>query len=414
MRTIAGAACLILAACAPGTEPGNPPKAEPPARVSKPGKEADLATITLTAEAVARLGIQTAAVERKSLPRSRIYAGEVVAPPGSILTVSAPLAGTVRGPKDGYVPAAGEPVAAGRSLARIEPLLPPESALTLASAKVAHEGTRAAIERARVEAEAAADRALAEERALQPILARAETLVEENAGSVKAADEARARVIAARAAKESARRLAEALRGFALPEIEAGAPPALDLPSPITGTCTRVFAGAGQIVASGAPLLEIQGLDRLWVRVPVPVGDLAAIDPKAPAAIGADGPAAPAPVAEPIDAPPAADFRAATVDLHFGLPGGGSFRPGQRVEARLALAGTAESLAVPAAAVLYDIHGGAWVYEALGPASFARRRIVIRRVAGGIAALESGPPPGTAVVTAGAAELFGTEFGIGK
>jgi hypothetical protein len=30
------------------------------------------------------------------------------------------------------------------------------------------------------------------------------------------------------------------------------------------------------------------------------------------------------------------------------------------------------------------------------------------------AVLDQGPPTGTRVVTAGAAELFGTEFGVGK
>ena len=32
----------------------------------------------------------------------------------------------------------------------------------------------------------------------------------------------------------------------------------------------------------------------------------------------------------------------------------------------------------------------------------------------GLALLDVGPAPGTRVVTAGAAELFGTEFGVGK
>jgi len=33
---------------------------------------------------------------------------------------------------------------------------------------------------------------------------------------------------------------------------------------------------------------------------------------------------------------------------------------------------------------------------------------------GTMAVLDHGPAPGTRVVTAGAAELFGTEFGVGK
>jgi len=69
---------------------------------------------------------------------------------------------------------------------------------------------------------------------------------------------------------------------------------------------------------------------------------------------------------------------------------------------------------VPWSAVVFDIHGGTWVYERTGDRSYARRRVVVRYVAGDAAVLESGPPPGTAVVTAGAAELFGTETGFSK
>jgi hypothetical protein len=38
----------------------------------------------------------------------------------------------------------------------------------------------------------------------------------------------------------------------------------------------------------------------------------------------------------------------------------------------------------------------------------------VRAVVGKDAVLESGPAPGAKVVTVGVAELFGTEFGVGK
>ena len=43
-----------------------------------------------------------------------------------------------------------------------------------------------------------------------------------------------------------------------------------------------------------------------------------------------------------------------------------------------------------------------------------KTRIDLRAVIGGDAVLESGPVPGAEVVAVGAAELFGTEFGVGK
>ena len=68
---------------------------------------------------------------------------------------------------------------------------------------------------------------------------------------------------------------------------------------------------------------------------------------------------------------------------------------------------------MPFTSVLYDIHGGAWVYEQQEPLVFARRRVAVEYVDGTNAILATGPEPGRSVVTDGAAELFGTEFGVG-
>ena len=62
---------------------------------------------------------------------------------------------------------------------------------------------------------------------------------------------------------------------------------------------------------------------------------------------------------------------------------------------------------------LYDIYGGAWVYERLDATAFTRRRVEISYVRDGTAILSRGPARGTQVVTDGAAELFGSEFGVG-
>ena len=45
---------------------------------------------------------------------------------------------------------------------------------------------------------------------------------------------------------------------------------------------------------------------------------------------------------------------------------------------------------------------------------FQRQRVALIDMVGDFAVLSQGPPLGTRVVTAGAAELFGTEFGVGK
>jgi hypothetical protein len=66
---------------------------------------------------------------------------------------------------------------------------------------------------------------------------------------------------------------------------------------------------------------------------------------------------------------------------------------------------------VPYAAVLYGLDNQAWVYTTSTPLVYVRHRIAVDYIDGDDAFLSDGPAVDTAVVTAGAAELFGTEFG---
>jgi multidrug efflux pump subunit AcrA (membrane-fusion protein) len=155
----------------------------------------------------------------------------------------------------------------------------------------------------------------------------------------------------------------------------------------------------------------------LWVKVPVYVGDLDAIDGKKEGSVGRlDGrPDATIRLAKPVEAPPSANPLASTVDIFFEVENSDQkLVPGQRVGVTVPLKTEENYLVVPYAAVLYDINGGTWVYESHGERTYSFRRIQISRVVGDRAVLESGPKEGTLVVTDGAAELFGTEFGVGK
>ena len=75
--------------------------------------------------------------------------------------------------------------------------------------------------------------------------------------------------------------------------------------------------------------------------------------------------------------------------------------------------GGAKRKVAPYAAVLYDARGETWVYTNPEPLVFVRHRIQVDYIRGDRAVLSQGPPAGTAVVTVGAAELFGAEFEIG-
>jgi hypothetical protein len=68
---------------------------------------------------------------------------------------------------------------------------------------------------------------------------------------------------------------------------------------------------------------------------------------------------------------------------------------------------------IPMTAVVYDPQGSSWTYTTPAPLTFLRVPVVIDHISGGTAYLTAGPPVGTAVVTVGAPELLGTEYGVG-
>jgi hypothetical protein len=67
---------------------------------------------------------------------------------------------------------------------------------------------------------------------------------------------------------------------------------------------------------------------------------------------------------------------------------------------------------MPLAAVLYDEEGAPFTYTSPARLTFVRAKLAIANVAHGRAVLSAGPPVGTAVVTTGAAEVYGTEFEV--
>ena len=377
-----------VVACGRSTPPAA--TAVPAAKVTDKVTESSLTTITLTADAEKRLGIETAAVEQKGVIRTRTVGGEVMAAGGAESTITAPFAGTLEA-SDANA-SVGSTVRKGTTIFRLVPF--------------------AATERdARIEAERAVGEATGRQEMAARKSERATKLAQDGAGSRRAAEEAQAELAVANAALKAARdRLTLASGGV-------NASGAIALVAAYDGLLRAVHAGPGQTVAAGAPIADLVRLDTVWIRVPLYAGDIGNIDRSAAARVlplGA-GDTDAGSVARPIAAPPSADASTAAVDLHFSLANaGGSLRPGQRVSVRLPLTGEASSLVVPQAALLHDAFGGTWVYEARGQHVFVRRRVSVIDMVGTMAVLDHGPAPGTRVVTAGAAELFGTEFGVGK
>jgi hypothetical protein len=66
---------------------------------------------------------------------------------------------------------------------------------------------------------------------------------------------------------------------------------------------------------------------------------------------------------------------------------------------------------VPYGALVYDANGKTWVYTNPESRTYIRAAVTVDRITGNVVQLRSGPAAGTDVVTVGAAELFGAEFG---
>ena len=363
-----------------------PAKHENPATVEHPRTEAELSTIKLTADAVKRLGIETVTVRTDAAPATRTLGAEVVVPEGRSLVVTAPVAGTLTGTG----PRAGARVRRGERLMTIEPLVPADRDQ-------------------RIEAQRAVTAAEAEDTAARQRLQRLEQLLKDGAASARSVEEARAQHQVSQAGLTAAR---QRLQGASRNPV--GAQGELIVSAPFDGIVQRVSAVPGQTVAASAALLELAQVDTLWVRVAVYAGDIATVDDGQPAMVrrlGASG----APVrATRVAAPLQGDPASASVDLYYALAGtSNGLRPGERVLAELSLRSAEKGLVVPDAAILYDIHGATWVYEDLGGNAFVRRRVEIARHAGDRAVVRRGLAEGKKIVTAGAAELFGAEFGAG-
>ena len=73
--------------------------------------------------------------------------------------------------------------------------------------------------------------------------------------------------------------------------------------------------------------------------------------------------------------------------------------------------GSGTEMVIPYAAVLYDPNGETWTYTNPEPLTFVRQDIKVDHIEGDLAVLLEGPPSGSAVVTVGATELWGIEYG---
>lgn len=374
-------------------------KPTPPASVYL--KEEKITEIKLTPDAEQRLGITLGKIEEQPTRRLRTYGGEAAIPLGATVIVAAPLSGILAAPTGGG-PRAGQTLRKGDVVFHLAPLLTPEARTTLATARVDAEGK---YESARTDAD---NKKLA--------LDRARRLADQQAGSRRAVEEAQA-------AYDIAQRTLTAFQGQrdllvkVAGEVERGTAAPLPIVAPHEGSLRTLTAQPGQHVPAGGALFEVADLRTMWVRVPVYVGDLNELAAEESVQVGSPTQAhhEPTCTAWPVPAPPVANPLSGTADLVYELSiRAGGLAPGQRVAVAIPLRGAERGPVVPWSAVIHDIHGGTWVYAQVGALTYQRRRVQVRYVAGDRAVLADPKAVGATVVTAGAAELFGTEVGFSK
>lgn len=316
--------CLLLLLPACGENAKTP--ASPPAKAETIAHEAELLKLTLTPQAVQRLGIATIKVGEGQAAMMRETSGEIVVPNG----------------------AGGVPTGSLSNLAQIG------TAQAAADGEVAR--TRAQARLARI------------------ALARASQLVAEEAGSVRARDEAAAALATAQA---------------------------------------QANVATEQRRLLGPPVAALGRQSTMWVRVSVSGTDVADVARPSPALVRALGATDAASSARPVQAPPSANAAAGTVDLYYAIDNRGHrWRVGQRVAVQLPMGRTQTGLTVPASAILRDIYGGEWVYAQTASNSYVRQRVEVASTGASGAIISRGLQPGMRVVTTGAMELFGTEFGV--
>jgi hypothetical protein len=313
---------LLLPACG---EKAKTPVA-PPAKSETMAHEVELLKLTLTPEAVERLGIATTTVGTGRAGMVRETSGEIVVPNG----------------------AGGVPTGSLSNLAQI------------GAAQAAADGE---VERARAQAQLA-----------HVALDRATKLVAEEAGSMRARDEAAAALASARA---------------------------------------QAYVAVEQRRLLGPSVSSLGSQSTLWVRVSVSGTDVTEIARSSPATVRGLGATGAGRSARPVQAPPSANAVAGTVDVYYAVDNRDRmWRVGQRVAVQLPLGRMEEGLAVPASAILRDIYGGEWIYAQTAPNVFVRQRVEIASAGTRDVIISRGLEPGMRIVITGAMELFGTEFGV--
>jgi RND family efflux transporter MFP subunit len=403
------ARALLCALCLAGC---NKPDGSKPPPGEKPREESSLARTTLSAEDYGSLKIATEPARNEAVPEHRELSGFVTLPPGHEVTLTAPIPGIVRAPKGGTMPVPGSPVSKEarllesgsreESLFHLEPMLAPLDRIQVANLKRSVESDLAKARETVTVAESE--------------LNRMRDLHEQKLRGSQDVEQAQARLNHARADLAAA---TDKQKLFSLPGQENGKEqlPPFPIDAPHGWTVLSVNVSPGQYVAAGTPLVTVADLSQLWLRVPVPERELSRVDHTVPVQAVLHDRHEQRYEAKPRHLVPAIDPDRRTADMLYEVTGPhqGLIAKDQLVSVFMPLGSISEKSLVPYSAIVFDAHGGTWVYVEKTTAGakehvFERRRVELLASAGKDVIVRPRLATTDNVVTSGAQELFSREF----
>ena len=331
--------------------------------------------ITLSKEDQWSIPFAVAAAEEREIPASVPAAGELVAPPGGLVHVSAPVAGLVR--VDGPQIGPGDFVGAGQLLALIAPI----------SLDNSYVRTRADVAAAQLEAD------------------RAERLFEAGAIPGRRLEEARRNLEVAAAAFE-------AIGGAAVGISDEYDPSLYRLRSPINGVVAVREAALGQQVGIGQHAFTVVNATTLWFVARIPARYAAESDRVRGAWFTVEGGGRSYTASRVHSVGTMIDPASRTFPVRFAIRNSnGALKVGMLAEGHVLLGEPVAGAAVPSAAVQVE-NNLPVVYVKLTGDTFERRVVETGPSDGSWTILKSGIEAGEHVVTLGAYQVNLAALGV--
>ncbi|HUF51443.1 MAG TPA: efflux RND transporter periplasmic adaptor subunit [Longimicrobiales bacterium] len=322
------------------------------------------AGISFLKEQAWKISFAVQRAEEQEVARSIAAPGEIAAPDGSLVIVSAPVAGIALAAGNRNAPSVGQSVRTGQILAVLAP----------AAGGNGFARARGEIER------------------LERELAREQRLYDAGAIPLKRLEETRHDLQIARAEMS-------AMGGGADGDFQ------LRVRAPLSGVVAQRDFVPGGPVQAGQPLFTIVDPTTVWLRVQLPAAAAASLPRDARASFTLEGSPGTFQSAGLVSVGNMLDPRTRTVPVVFNVDNrGGQIRVGQMARATVPVGGTVRGVVVPNSAILDD-NGTPVAFVQISGETFERRVVTLGASDGTRTQVVDGIAPGEMVVTLGAYQI---------